>query len=68
MQRYSVWMREAIEDAQKALESGDVPVAAFVLDAHGKLEDESVDGEGAEAAPAKPKAKRKSAPPGVRKP
>ena len=45
-----------------------VRMVRVVLDAHGKLEDESVDGEGAEAAPAKPKAKRKYAPPGVRKP
>lgn len=36
MQQYSAWMHEAIEDAQKALDSGDVPVAAFVLDADGK--------------------------------
>lgn len=35
MQQYSVWMREAIADATQALASGDVPVAAFVLDAEG---------------------------------
>jgi len=36
VQRYSAWMREAIADAATAVESGDVPVAAFVLNADGK--------------------------------
>jgi tRNA(adenine34) deaminase len=33
--QYSDWMSEAIADARTALHSGDVPVAAFVIDADG---------------------------------
>lgn len=32
---YESVMREAIDDARRAIETGDVPVAAFVLDADG---------------------------------
>ena len=35
MDRYSEWMLEAIADARLAFGTGDVPVAAFLLDAHG---------------------------------
>jgi len=35
MERYKEWMREAIVDARLAIATGDVPVAAFVLDADG---------------------------------
>jgi tRNA(adenine34) deaminase len=34
--RYEEWMREAIADARLAFDTGDVPVAAFVLDAQGR--------------------------------
>ena len=34
-QRYGEWMRAAVADARRALETGDVPVAAVVLDAAG---------------------------------
>jgi len=36
MSQYDEWMREAIADARIALSTGDVPVAAFLLDANGK--------------------------------
>jgi len=36
MAQYDDWMREAIADARLAFDTGDVPVAAFVLDADGK--------------------------------
>jgi len=36
MSRYDEWMHEAIADARLAFDTGDVPVAAFVLDADGK--------------------------------
>ena len=36
MSQYDEWMREAIADARLALSTGDVPVAAFLLDANGK--------------------------------
>jgi len=36
MSQYDEWMREAIADARLALSTGDVPVAAFLLDASGK--------------------------------
>jgi len=35
MSQYDEWMREAIADARLALSTGDVPVAAFLLDANG---------------------------------
>jgi tRNA(adenine34) deaminase len=35
MGEYEQWMREALIDARLALATGDVPVAAFVLDAAG---------------------------------
>ena len=35
MDRYSEWMLEAIADARLAFDTGDVPVAAFLLDADG---------------------------------
>jgi len=35
MAQYDDWMREAIADARLAFDTGDVPVAAFVLDADG---------------------------------
>ncbi|WP_213815534.1 tRNA adenosine(34) deaminase TadA [Glaciihabitans sp. dw_435] len=35
MDRYTEWMREAIADASRAVATGDVPVAALVLDADG---------------------------------
>jgi tRNA(adenine34) deaminase len=34
--QYENWMREAIADARNALSSGDVPVAAFIVDAEGR--------------------------------
>jgi tRNA(adenine34) deaminase len=34
--QYEDWMREAITDAREALSSGDVPVAAFIVDADGR--------------------------------
>ena len=34
-EQYSGWMLEAVADARLALASGDVPVAAFVIDADG---------------------------------
>jgi tRNA(adenine34) deaminase len=36
MGQYDEWMRDAIADARLAFDTGDVPVAAFVLDRHGK--------------------------------
>jgi len=36
MSRYDEWMHQAIADARLAFDTGDVPVAAFVLDADGK--------------------------------
>jgi len=36
MSQYDEWMREAIADARIALSTGDVPVAAFLVDANGK--------------------------------
>jgi tRNA(adenine34) deaminase len=36
MTQYDEWMREAIADARLAFDTGDVPVAAFVLDAEGR--------------------------------
>jgi len=36
MEQYSLWMRDALADARLALATGDVPVAAFVVDAEGK--------------------------------
>jgi len=35
MEQYSRWMHEAIADARLALQTGDVPVAAFIVDAEG---------------------------------
>jgi len=35
--QYSTWMREAIADAHLALATGDVPVAALVIDADGTV-------------------------------
>lgn len=35
MNQYSEWMLEALADARLALDSGDVPVAAIVIDANG---------------------------------
>lgn len=35
MKQYSEWMIEAIADARLALDTGDVPVAAFIVDAAG---------------------------------
>ncbi|MCU1506274.1 MAG: tRNA(adenine34) deaminase [Microbacteriaceae bacterium] len=35
MQDYETWMLDAVADARLALDTGDVPVAAFVLDAAG---------------------------------
>jgi tRNA(adenine34) deaminase len=35
MGQYEEWMHEAIADARLAFDTGDVPVAAFILDAHG---------------------------------
>lgn len=35
MHQHSEWMLEAVADARLALETGDVPVAAFVVDAEG---------------------------------
>ncbi len=35
MQQYVAWMREAIAEASKTLESSDVPVGALVVDADG---------------------------------
>ena len=35
MEQYSRWMHEAIADARLALQTGDVPVAAFIVDAAG---------------------------------
>ena len=37
MDQYSTWMREAIADAHLALATGDVPVAALVIDADGTV-------------------------------
>ncbi|MCY7324736.1 MAG: tRNA adenosine(34) deaminase TadA [Microbacteriaceae bacterium] len=37
MNGYSGWMREAIADARLALDTGDVPVAAFVIGADGTV-------------------------------
>ena len=37
MGRYEEWMRDAITDARLAFDTGDVPVAAFVLDAAGRV-------------------------------
>jgi len=36
MAQYDDWMREAIADARLAFDTGDVPVAAFVLDGSGR--------------------------------
>ncbi len=36
MQDYAEWMREAIAEAALTLETGDVPVAAILLDAEGR--------------------------------
>jgi tRNA(adenine34) deaminase len=36
MSQYDEWMREAIADARLAFDTGDVPVAAFLLDADGR--------------------------------
>jgi len=35
MEQYSRWMHDAIADARLALQTGDVPVAAFIVDAEG---------------------------------
>lgn len=35
MGQHKTWMREAIADARLALETGDVPVSAFIVDAGG---------------------------------
>ena len=35
VEQYSAWMREAIADARLAIATGDVPVAAFIVDAEG---------------------------------
>jgi len=37
MAQYETWMRDAIADARLAFDTGDVPVAAFVLDGAGKV-------------------------------
>ena len=37
MNRYDDWMREAIADARLAVDTGDVPVAAFVIAADGTV-------------------------------
>jgi len=37
MHGYNGWMREAIADARLALDTGDVPVAAFVITADGTV-------------------------------
>jgi len=37
MAQYDEWMRDAIADARLAFDTGDVPVAAFVLDAAGRV-------------------------------
>ena len=36
MGQYEEWMHEAIADARLAFDTGDVPVAAFILDGDGK--------------------------------
>ena len=36
MGQYDEWMHEAIADARLAFDTGDVPVAAFILDSDGK--------------------------------
>jgi tRNA(adenine34) deaminase len=35
VKQYEQWMREALADARAAIETGDVPIAAFVVDADG---------------------------------
>jgi tRNA(adenine34) deaminase len=35
MEQYSQWMLDAVEDARLALKTGDVPIAAFVIDREG---------------------------------
>jgi tRNA(adenine34) deaminase len=37
MIEYEKWMRQAISEARAALETGDVPVAAILLDAEGRV-------------------------------
>lgn len=37
MIEYEKWMQQAISDARAALETGDVPVAAILLDADGRV-------------------------------
>ncbi|WP_349898884.1 tRNA adenosine(34) deaminase TadA [Parafrigoribacterium soli] len=36
-EQYKAWMLAAVDDARRAVETGDVPVAALVLDAEGVL-------------------------------
>ena len=37
MNQYSQWMLQAVADARLALETGDVPIAAFVVDRDGRV-------------------------------
>ena len=37
MNQYSQWMLQAVDDARLALETGDVPIAAFVIDRDGRV-------------------------------
>ena len=37
MEKYSEWMLQAVADARLALATGDVPIAAFILDASGTV-------------------------------
>ena len=53
--------KEILRPLSSAERAEFVRMMRVILDAHGKLEDKGVEGNGAKASPAKPKAKRKTA-------